>query len=44
MRLARGKEHESKAAERDTMVTKLQKIISKLEWEEAVIRERMLVP
>jgi hypothetical protein len=42
--LARAKEHESKAAEREAMLTKANKTISNLEQEEAAIREQMLVP
>ena len=42
--LDRAKEHESKAAEYQAMLTKTNKIVSNLEREESAIREQMLVP
>jgi chromosome segregation ATPase len=44
MHLDPAKEHESKAYEHATMLPKIEKIISELEQQEAVIRKRMLVP
>ena len=42
--LARAKEHERKAVERQAQLTKINKIVSSLEREEMAIREQMLVP
>jgi hypothetical protein len=42
--LARAKEHDRKAAERESLLTKANKIVNDLEREETAIREQMLVP
>jgi hypothetical protein len=42
--LARAKEHERKAAEREAMLTKANRIVADMEREEAAIRKEMLVP
>jgi hypothetical protein len=42
--LARAKEHDRKAAEREASLVKTNKIVAELEREEAAIREQTLVP
>lgn len=42
--LGRAKEHDRKVAEREAMLTKVNKIVSELEREEVAIRDQMLVP